>query len=342
MVKIKIYEGGKERKGRVCKIIEWLTHNRNSFLEKGIDIHHNHETYDYILLPWRYIDIRHADSIEDSRKTSYEVIKNLNNIIITDDNDNPSLYGYKHLLSNDKISFVFKSYMLDREDYKTPTVFGGIKHYIDKNHPSYVGYEFTDYEWDKLKLCGVDIGFEPHFWNQLERFDSTPQNYSNKNIDVFAIFQGVHPGRTYYNQEMGLYYTQHRTKCWEEVNKSRYMAATGFLPWSISNSLQKLSKVTVSPYGMGEFCYRDYEAIFNLSVIIKPDVSHVKTLIDYFEPYVNYIPCKNDYSDIKEKINLVISDENLRANLVESAYNQFYLKYKKETVVNHLTKILLK
>lgn len=339
MIKVQIYkpEGEKEKS---CKLINWFLLNKDLFLKSGIDIQYNHKSYDYILMSQKYVDFRGADSIDSSREKSRETLENLTNVIITDDNDNASLFGYKHLLSDNRIKYVFKSYMLSREDYKTPTVFGGIKHYIDETHPSYVGYTFTDQEWDKIKLSGFDMGFEPHFWDNLDRFNSTPQNYTSKSINVFAIFQGVHPGRKFYNQEIGQYYTQHRTKCWEEVNQIRTSLATGFLPWGISNSLQQLSKITISPYGMGEYCYRDYEAIFNLSAIIKPDVSHVKTLVNYFEPYVNYVPCKNDYSDIEEKINMILSDDKLRSDLVGNAYNQFYTKYKKELIINNIKDIL--
>lgn len=333
-MKIKIY---KPKSGKIfnCKILNWFSENRELFLNYGIDIKESHSSFDFILIPIFYLDFRNERSFNISKEKSYEIIQKYENIILTDENDNSSLFGYKHLLSDNRVKFVLKNFLLDREEYKKPTVFGGIKHFQDSKHPSWTGYEFTDEEWSKIKYSGVDIGFYTT-WNTPGRFNSSAETYANKTIDVFAIFQAVHKGRKFYNQEIGKYYTEHRSKCWEELHKARRNIISGTIDASLSDQLQKLSKITISPFGMGEFCYRDYEAILNLSLVIKPDVQHVKTLINYFEPYKNYIPCKSDYSDVNEKIDLVLSNEDLRRDVVTYAYNSFYEKYKKENVVKYL------
>jgi len=333
-MKIKIF---RPKSGKIfnCKIIRWLNQNRDLFYDYGIDIREEHTSFDFILIPILYLDNRDEVSFEISKNKSYEIIEQYENIILTDENDNPSLFGYKHLLSDHRVKYVLKNFLLGREEYKKPTVFGGIKHFQDKNHPSWTGYEFTDEEWAKIQYSGLDIGFETT-WNFPGRFKPSAETYINKSIDVFAIFQAVHKGRKFYNQEIGKYYTEHRVKCWKELHKVRRNIISGTINSKLSNQLQSLSKISISPFGMGEFCYRDYEAIFNLSLIIKPDIQHVKTLINYFEPYKNYIPCKPDYSDVNEKIDLVLSNEELRRDIVTYAYNSFYEKYKKETVVEHL------
>lgn len=333
-MKIKIY---KPQSGKIfnCKIINWITQNRDLFLNFGIDIKEDHSSFDFILIPTFYLDCRDEVSFKLSKEKSYKIIEGYQNIILTDENDNASLFGYKHLLSDNRVKYVLKNFLLDREEYKKPTIFGGIKHFQDSNHPSWTGYEFTDKEWSKIQYSGLDIGFYTT-WNSPGRFNPSPQTYSNKYIDVFAIFQAVHKGRKFYNQEIGKYYTEHRLKCWDELHRVRRNIISGTTDIGLSNQLQSLSKITISPFGMGEFCYRDYEAIFNLSLVIKPDTQHVKTLINYFEPYKNYIPCKPDYSDVNEKIDLVLSNEDLRRDVVTYAFNSFHEKYKKETVVEHL------
>ena len=65
------------------------------------------------------------------------------------------------------------------------------------------------------------------------------------------------------------------------------------------------SKCTLSPFGMGEICYRDFEIIQYGSVMIKPTMSNVITHPNIYIPYETYIPCALDWSDLIEKIEWV-------------------------------------
>lgn len=58
---------------------------------------------------------------------------------------------------------------------------------------------------------------------------------------------------------------------------------------------------TLSPYGQGELCFRDFEIIKYGSIMIKPDMSKVITHPNIYIPYETYIPCNLDYSDLIEK-----------------------------------------
>ena len=62
------------------------------------------------------------------------------------------------------------------------------------------------------------------------------------------------------------------------------------------------SKIVVSPFGWGEVNYKDYEAILCGSLLLKPDMSHLKTYPNYFD-YDKVLFYQWDYSDIDEKIN---------------------------------------
>jgi hypothetical protein len=59
------------------------------------------------------------------------------------------------------------------------------------------------------------------------------------------------------------------------------------------------SRATLSPWGWGEYCYRDYQAIYAESVLIKPDTSFSDTWPALI-PNKHYIVCKNDFSDLKD------------------------------------------
>lgn len=62
------------------------------------------------------------------------------------------------------------------------------------------------------------------------------------------------------------------------------------------------SLMTLSPFGYGEICWRDYEAIACGSLLLKPDMSHVRTEPDIFVPYETYVPLKWDWSDLQEVV----------------------------------------
>jgi hypothetical protein len=82
----------------------------------------------------------------------------------------------------------------------------------------------------------------------------------------------------------------------------------------------KASKLCFSPFGFGEVCWRDYEAVMCGALLIKPDMSHVETDPDIFQPYRTYVPIKWDFSDLGEKVNIYINDERARE---EVAFNAF-------------------
>lgn len=79
------------------------------------------------------------------------------------------------------------------------------------------------------------------------------------------------------------------------------------------------SRITVSPFGYGELCWRDFEAILCGSVLVKPDMSHLETWPDLFVPGETYLPVAWDYSDLEEVCSPVLNDEEARLRLAGAA-----------------------
>lgn len=67
------------------------------------------------------------------------------------------------------------------------------------------------------------------------------------------------------------------------------------------------SKITVSPWGWGEMCYRDFDAMYCGSLLIKPNSHHVECLPDVYCDDC-YVPCKADGSDLEEIIHEVLDN----------------------------------
>ncbi len=80
------------------------------------------------------------------------------------------------------------------------------------------------------------------------------------------------------------------------------------------------SKLCFSPHGYGELCWRDIESILAGAVLIKPDMSHLKTLPDIYRPGVTYLPVKWDFSDLEEVVRMALADTDLRAEIAGNAF----------------------
>jgi hypothetical protein len=83
----------------------------------------------------------------------------------------------------------------------------------------------------------------------------------------------------------------------------------------------QMSKVCFSPFGYGEVCWRDYEAIAAGAVLLKPDMSHIETDPDIFVPWETYVPLAWDLSDFEENLRRLLSDEALRERIAGKAFD---------------------
>ena len=78
------------------------------------------------------------------------------------------------------------------------------------------------------------------------------------------------------------------------------------LPTELFYRLLLDSKIHVSPWGIGEACFKDYEALYAGCVLVKPDSSHCRT---WPETYINgftYVPCAYDYSDLQGVVDSIL------------------------------------
>lgn len=96
------------------------------------------------------------------------------------------------------------------------------------------------------------------------------------------------------------------------------------------------SRFTVSPYGFGELCWRDFEAILCGSVLIKPDMSHIETWPNLFVPGETYVPVAWDYADLDEATSVLVNDEAARLRIAENARNTLLNALSKQAFLDRL------
>lgn len=100
------------------------------------------------------------------------------------------------------------------------------------------------------------------------------------------------------------------------------------------------SKICVSPFGFGEICWRDFEAILWGCLMVKPDMSHVRTQPDIFVPYETYVPVKWDYSDLNSQCIRFLADGAARRRIVTQAYDALSTFYEKQVFLELVGEML--
>ena len=80
------------------------------------------------------------------------------------------------------------------------------------------------------------------------------------------------------------------------------------------------SKLCFSPFGYGEVCWRDFEAMFTGSLLLKPDMSHLDCYPEMFIPDETYVPLAWDLGDFDEKVEYYLNHPEARDRMTRNAF----------------------
>ncbi|MBK8024285.1 MAG: hypothetical protein IPK19_23345 [Chloroflexi bacterium] len=88
---------------------------------------------------------------------------------------------------------------------------------------------------------------------------------------------------------------------------------------------QEMSKAVIipSPFGDGEMCYRDFEAIRAGGVMLKADMGHLDMRPNFYAPGVTYVPHAWDFSDFPEKVLHILEHRADYEGLARSAQETY-------------------
>jgi len=91
------------------------------------------------------------------------------------------------------------------------------------------------------------------------------------------------------------------------------------------------SKLCFSPFGYGEVCWRDFEAMFTGSLLLKPDMSHLNGYPEAFIPGETYVPLAWDLSDFEEKVAYYLAHPDERERIARNAFEllQQYFQHRR-------------
>lgn len=166
------------------------------------------------------------------------------------------------------------------------------------------GSELHAQHADKLRACW-SFGVSRDFARIQRAADRFAPKWRSRVFDV--------------NRRIGLLEADARATNWYAVLRRRSaealraasngMRGTGEARVSRRRYLLELfaSKVVFSPFGWGEVCFRDYEAAAAGCLLIKPDMSHLRTSPDIFRDGETYVSVRWDLTDLREKIEHYLS-----------------------------------
>ena len=88
------------------------------------------------------------------------------------------------------------------------------------------------------------------------------------------------------------------------------------------------SKISFSPFGMGEICFRDFECMQFGTIIIKPSMSMINTIPNIYESNDTYLSVMYDWSNLNETIDYVLSNfDTLNERINHNIREKFIKEY---------------
>jgi hypothetical protein len=79
------------------------------------------------------------------------------------------------------------------------------------------------------------------------------------------------------------------------------------------------SRFVFSPFGWGEVCYRDFEAIALGALLIKPSMDHLVTRPNIYVANETYVPVRWDLSDLEERCRWCLANPGECRRIVRNA-----------------------
>lgn len=216
-----------------------------------------------------------------------------------------------------------KSIFVDLKKYAQPTI-GDTN--LSDYYNSYYGLSNPIVEWSVPTSLIPKLRLSPNFltdpalmrWLQSK---ATPLDRECRDIDIHARLGGTDGSGWYSEMRRD---AEQRVLDIDSINT---VTGIGVKQRVFQEELSR-SKICFSPFGYGEICWRDIEAIASGAVLLKPDMSHLRTEPDLYRDGETYVAINWDFSDLSSKVKSLLSDEPRRRSIAERARHvaQSYLR----------------
>tara|TARA_Y100001973_G_C5180080_1_gene324302 strand:+ start:573 stop:1598 length:1026 start_codon:yes stop_codon:yes gene_type:complete len=324
MIKVKILNATKGRNEPTFRPFFVV---RDMIKDYSIEFTYDSDDYDFLFVGMDdFLD--KSKPLEESIEWGLENLSKITgDYFLFDGSDSTSLMGAYEVFENSNAIYLLKNQKFyNKEDYKTPYAFN--KYFFGSGSDLDLSYDIPEDMWNRIKFTHINLGY----WNDYRNLQ--PIN-PNKNIDMCAIFQAEHRYSEDHGVRNDLHYTNHRKGLWDKLEplKSKYSMLTERMPFQEYMKNLWNSKISLSPFGMGEFCFRDLESMMVGTIVLKPSHEKVDTLPNMMIDNETFIPCKYDWSDLEEKIDYILSNfDELNERINHNIRSMFLDKFTNENL----------
>lgn len=113
-------------------------------------------------------------------------------------------------------------------------------------------------------------------------------------------------------------------KLFSETVQGESNFLSGLVPLEVYNKEVKNVKAILSPFGWGEICFRDFEAVLNGAVLVKPNMDHIETWPDVFVANQTYLPVNWDGSNLITSVEELLTNQTLMNQLRKNAWETLH------------------
>ena len=223
--------------------------------------------------------------------------------------------------------FVKNQVLKDKNYYTATNNKTNLRVWLDPNIEQWQFSPCPANQLHKIKL-GWNLGYNDrryfpfklqHLFSNLTPYYINPLRFTDVNdprpLDL--TFRGKANYDTKYPQHDDISFQ--RNKVFELLSSLSFKVTYGNVV-SRKQYLKELSqsKLSISPFGYGEVCYRDFETFVAGSLLIKPSMEHLETFPDLFLPNETYIPVAWDLHDLQEKAEDAIANYESRKQIAKN------------------------
>ena len=153
----------------------------------------------------------------------------------------------------------------------------------------------------------------PHFIDALS--SKEPPKRTGRKLDVSARLGGQNAHGSYAAMR------RHANRLVSQIDRISH-SPQDTVSFRAYMKEMRTARLCFSPFGFGELCWRDIEAMISGTVMIKPDMSHLETLPNLYEPGVTYLPERWDFASLEEVIHTGLDDEPRCEAIAATAYER--------------------
>ena len=108
----------------------------------------------------------------------------------------------------------------------------------------------------------------------------------------------------------------------QQCKENKNVLAGSVKPGAYNTEIKQAGAV-LSPFGWGEICFRDFEAIINNCLLIKPNMDHIETWPNVYKSAKTYLPVNWDGTDLIAAIDEVSNHITDYTPVIEAAREEY-------------------